>query len=227
MINTQTASETSLLIIGAGGHAVSVANLALALGYRIRAFVDAARAGQSLLGISIIADVRQLANVSETDCQPLACAIAIGDNSVREQVYKKLNGVSPALYFPALIHPSAVISHASDIGAGSVCMPGAIVGPNSRIGRFCILNTRASIDHDCSMADFSSLAPAAVTGGRVAIGERSAICIGAIVRHGVSVGQDCVLGAASYLHHSLEDYWLAYGTPAKPVRIRTAGEAYL
>jgi acetyltransferase-like isoleucine patch superfamily enzyme len=106
-------------------------------------------------------------------------------------------------------------------------MPNAVVGPNTRVGRFCIVNTSASIDHDAAMADFSSLAPGAVTGGGVSIGRRSAVSMGAVIKHRVRIGDDCVVGAQSYVDKDLPDNVVAYGTPARSVRTRKAGDAYL
>lgn len=210
-----------LIIIGAGGHAVSVANVALSMGYEVRYFVDKNRAGSTFLDREVIADLDALGHLDH-----YAFAIAIGDNASRERVKKELT-VRYSLAFPALIHASAVISSFSNVGAGTVVMPLAVVGPNTHIGEFCIVNTRASIDHDCHMGPFSSLAPGVTTGGTVSIGERSAISIAAVVKHGVTIGHDTVVGANSYLSADLGNKLLAYGTPAKIVRTRESGDRYL
>jgi len=77
------------------------------------------------------------------------------------------------------------------------------------------------------MEDFSSLAPGALTGGRVRIGARSAVSIGATVKHGVSIGSDSVIGASSYVHTDVPAGVVAYGSPARKVRERFQGETYL
>lgn len=149
-----------LVIFGAGGHAVSVANVAISAGYEIKYFVDKNKKGLKLLGYEIIDEFIDLRNAEK-----FSLAIAVGDNSARERLHQELVSKSPNLYFPALIHSSAVLSYFSEIGDGSVVMPKAVIGPNSKIGKFCLINTQSSIDHDCVMFDYSSLAPAAVTGG--------------------------------------------------------------
>ena len=83
------------------------------------------------------------------------------------------------------------------------------------------------MDHESSMGSFSSLAPGVVAGGRVMIGERSAIGIGAAIRHGVRIGQDTVVGSASYVHEDLPNNVVAYGTPARVVRPRNGDDLYL
>ena len=211
-----------IVIFGAGGHAVSVANVAKSAGFTISHFVDKNKSGGSLLGISIIGDVSELNNLSQ-----YCCGIAVGDNAVRQEIFNGLSMQHPGIHFPALVHSSAIISYFSNIGDGTVAMPHAVVGPNSNVGRFCILNTQSSIDHDCSMADYSSLAPGAVTGGNVSVGIRSAISIGAIVKHGLNIGDDSVIGANSYLDRDIPPNTVAYGTPAKAIRSRKIGDAYL
>jgi acetyltransferase-like isoleucine patch superfamily enzyme len=106
-------------------------------------------------------------------------------------------------------------------------MPNAVIGPNTKVGKFCLINTQASIDHDCVMLDYSSLAPSSVTGGTVQIGIRSALSIGATIKHGLKIGNDCVVGANSYLNKDLPNNQVAYGTPAKQVRTRNIGDSYL
>ena len=113
------------------------------------------------------------------------------------------------------------------MGCGTVVMAGAVINAQCKIGNFCIVNTRASLDHDCVMEDYASVAPGVTIGGSVAIGELSAICIGAVVAHRVRVGRDTVVGAGSTVLKDLGDGVLAYGTPARRIRERTPDEAYL
>ena len=103
----------------------------------------------------------------------------------------------------------------------------AVIGANTAIGRFCIVNSQASLDHDCRLDDFASLAPGSVIGGGVAIGERSVVGIGAVVRHDITIGHDVVIGANSYVHTDCGDEAVYFGTPAKAVRKRHRNEPYL
>jgi len=211
-----------LIILGAGRHAISVANVAMSAGYDIALFIDQNKKGSSLLGMKIIGDISEVINNLEFDY-----SIAIGDNFLRERIFNELPKCYSNLRFPSLVHKTAVVSHFSKIGDGVVVMPNAIVGPNSVVGKFCLINTQASIDHDCVMSDFSSLAPGAVTGGNVTIGQRSAISIGAVVKDGVKIGSDSVLGANSYLDKDLGNNYISYGTPARVIRSRETGDVYL
>jgi sugar O-acyltransferase (sialic acid O-acetyltransferase NeuD family) len=212
----------NLVILGAGGHAVSIANVAHSAGYKIKYFIDPHAKSSQIIGIDVLGELSGISNLED-----YAFGLALGDNFLRQKVYQETINQYPDLNFPPLVHSSAIISIYTQIGVGTVVMPGAIVGPNSTIGSFCILNTKASIDHDCVMSDYSSIAPGVITGGTVRIGLRSAISIGAIIKHGISIGEDTVIGANSYVNKNIEGFSVAYGSPVKIIRVRKAGEKYL
>ena len=214
--------KTSIVIIGAGGHAISVANVAHSKGITVLAYVDDNKAGGQIMDVPIISKQQCFATYAQTHF-----AIAVGDNALREQLYQECRASMPEARFPALIHQSAVVGIGADIGDGTVVMPFANIGPQSKIGQFCIINTKASIDHDGVMEAFASLAPGVVCGGDVRVGARSAISIGAKVKHGVTMGSDVVIGADSYVHSNVEDLVVAYGSPSKTIRQRQKGEPYL
>jgi acetyltransferase-like isoleucine patch superfamily enzyme len=106
-------------------------------------------------------------------------------------------------------------------------MAGTVVNSDSRIGAHCIFNTKASLDHDCVMDDFSSLAPSVTVGGVVRIGAFSAISLGANIIHGRSIGAHTVIGAGALVWSDMPDHCVAYGVPAKMIRLRAEGEKYL
>ena len=211
-----------LVIIGASGHAISIANVAKSAGFKIKYFVDKNKKGMDLLGYSVIGDLTELQHIDDFNF-----AIGVGDNSSRERIYKELKAEFSNMYFPPLIHQSAIVSFFSEVGDGTVVMPNAVIGPNSKIGMFCLINTQSSIDHDCVMLNFSSLAPAAIAGGSVVLGLRSAICIGAKIKHGIRIGDDSIVGANSYLNKNLANNKVAYGTPAREIRERNIFDPYL
>lgn len=214
--------STNLVIIGAGGHAVSVANVAYSCGLNLVAFIDDAKVGKKVLGIPVISKQYSVENYQSANF-----SVAIGDNAVRERVFYEYKSAFPDAQFPPLIHQSAVIGINSQIDDGTVIMPLANVGPNSKVGAGCILNTSSSIDHDCEMHEFSSIAPRVVLGGNVIIGSRSAISIGATIKHNILIGSDVVVGASSYVNKPIENNVLAYGSPCKFISKRKVGESYL
>jgi sugar O-acyltransferase (sialic acid O-acetyltransferase NeuD family) len=211
-----------LVILGAGGHGTSVANVAISAGYKIIAFVDPKADLTSKFDIQNISEIDLLPNYRN-----LHYAIAIGDNSLREKIYLEVTERFGLLKFPMLAHKSAVISNFTKVGMGTIVMPHSIIGPNCEVGIFCIINTKASIDHDSKMSNFASLAPGAITAGHVDIGTRTAVSLGAIIKQKISIGSDAVIGSNSYVYSDIPSNCIAYGTPAKKIRDRGIGDPYL
>lgn len=214
-----------LLVFGSSGHAsVLIDAIELAGGYRVAGYLDdtqpqgAVRRGYLVLGglsdaVSICTDQR----INDV-------VIAIGDNWWRRRVYSDLTRNCPNLKFPVVKHPSALIAASAEIGEGVAVLAGSHVGPGSRVGKFCIINTGSSIDHDCTMHDFASIAPGVFMGGYVRIGECSAIGVGASVSDRISIGTHAVVGTGAVVVRDIPDLVVAYGNPARVHRSRREGE---
>lgn len=216
-----------VLIFGASGHGKVVCDIARASGVSVLGFIDRALPkGKIVCGFQVLGGNEDLAEiVQNTGCTH--GVVAIGDNWLRAQVAHEVLLVLPHFEFRSLVHPQAVLGSDVSMGQGNVIMAGAIVNPSTQIGNHCIINTHASVDHDCALEDFVSIAPGATLGGSVKVGSYSAVGLGANVIHGRSIGTQTVVGAGSLVLHGLGDGLVAYGSPAKIIRKRVPGERYL
>jgi sugar O-acyltransferase (sialic acid O-acetyltransferase NeuD family) len=95
---------------------------------------------------------------------------------------------------------------------------GAVINPDARLGMGVLVNTAATVDHDCIIEDGVHLAPGVHLAGDVRIGEGTFIGIGTVARQGVRVGRGCVVGAGSVIVRDLPDGSTAYGVPARVKR---------
>lgn len=116
---------------------------------------------------------------------------------------------------PPLAHPAATISTTATLGAGTVVSAGVIVQSDARIGRFCLLNTAASIDHDNSVGDFVSIAPGVHTAGYVTIEDEAFVGLGAVVINGVTVGAGATIGAGAVVTRNVPAGVTVVGNPAR------------
>lgn len=211
-----------MVIIGAGGHAVSVFEAVSALGLKVSYFVSEENPGGTLLGIP----VNEALDASHARDGGLV-VLAIGDNYTRAHVWERVSQTFSSEQLPAIVHPSAVIAASARIAPGSVILQGSTLGAMSQVAEGGLVNTRASLDHESILGKFSSLAPGVTTGGRVTIGDGSAISLGTCVKQGVSIGDNTVVGASSYVNADLPPRVLAYGVPARVIRPRAPDEPYL
>jgi sugar O-acyltransferase (sialic acid O-acetyltransferase NeuD family) len=156
-----------------------------------------------------------------------AFVVAIGDNASRRAVTRAVLEACPRLGLVSAIHPSAVISRRAVVQPGAIVMAGTVVSNGCTVGMGALLGTKASIDHDCVLDEFVSLAPGATTGGGVRIGACTALGIGANVINGVTIGAHTVIGAGAAVVGDVVDHVVAVGVPARVARRRGEGEPYL
>jgi sugar O-acyltransferase (sialic acid O-acetyltransferase NeuD family) len=218
----------NIVIIGSAGHAKVVIDIVQQEGrYNIVGLLDRHRmVGEETLRYRVLGKEETLPELTKIHSLK-GVIVAIGDNFNRSKVVSRVRGICPDLAFVSSVHPKASIATDVSIGEGTVIMAGVSVNSCCSIGRFCILNTNSSLDHDSIMEDFSSLAPRATTGGNCRIGSYSAISIGAVVIHGVHIGNNTVVGAASLVLKPIDSFIVAYGSPAKVIRKRKPGDKYL
>lgn len=218
----------NILLFGAGGHAHVVLDTLLAEGRtQVVGIVDHRLAiGEKIFGIPVLGHDADLGNIIQ-EYQIAGFIVAVGDNWRRAQLTQAIRQRFPELQPMTTVHPSACVSRYARLAAGTTVLPGAIVNAGAEIGPGCILNTHCSVDHDCRLGAFVSVAPHACLGGNVAVGDYTAICLGAHVIHGICIGQGVVIGAGAVVLENLPDRVVAYGVPARIARHRSVDEPYL
>ncbi|WP_378187985.1 NeuD/PglB/VioB family sugar acetyltransferase [Aquimarina sp. W85] len=216
-----------IIVIGASGHAkVIVDSIELQNNYQIHGFIDSYKPkGENVLDYEILGAEEKIPELVALGITK--GVIAIGDNYTRYIMAQKIRKLSPSFEFITVIHPSARISNYSKIGCGTVILTSANINADSVIGDFCILNTNSNLGHDGVMKDFSSIAPSATIGGTVTIGEFTAVSIGATIIQNLVIGDHAVIGAGALVTRDVDDYSVCYGVPAKKIKVREKGEAYL
>jgi sugar O-acyltransferase (sialic acid O-acetyltransferase NeuD family) len=212
-------SSASLIILGAGGHASSVADAAQSAGFSITGFFSPDKTSTGVGGTT-------LSTLEPFDLSLTSFALGVGTNYSREGVFLSFSKENPDARVVSLVHSTAWVSPSASLGEGSVVLAHAFVGPQCEVGPGAIVNTGASLDHDSTLGAFASLGPGARTGGKVKIGARTMVGMQAAIIHGVSVGSDTVIGANSLVNGDIESSLIAFGSPAKIIRARSRDEPY-
>ena len=198
----------NVIIIGTGGHAKVIAEIIRSSGDRVEGFIDNFRTkGDLFLGLPVLGSDEELRELAGPD---IYFILGIGSNQRRAQLAASFD-----LPWYTAIHPSAVVAPDVIIGCGSVLMPLCVVNPNSVIGEHCIVNTGAIIEHDKRIADYVHLSPRAALAGKVCVGERTHIGIGACVIDGISITSDCVIGAGAAVVRDIDISGTYVGVPVR------------
>lgn len=197
-------------VIGAGGHGKVVADTAERAGWSDVVFFDP-RFGATEQTHSHW----QLLGLPE-EAQAHNCDgyfVAIGNSLARQQWNEWLLG--RGLPLVSLIDPDASVSQYSMLESGVLVVAGAVINADTHIARGVIVNTRAAIDHDCTIAAYSHVCPGAALAGTVSVGEHSWLGIGCQVRQGARIGSRVTVAAGATVVSDIEDGLTVLGTPAR------------
>jgi sugar O-acyltransferase (sialic acid O-acetyltransferase NeuD family) len=199
-----SSDETPLVLLGAGGHARVLAALARAAGYQILGVCDpklAANAVSHWEGLQVLGDDSAMKRLAPNQVALMLGIGQLATGSLRERLYT--SWCDRGYFFPAVVHPSAWVAPDVLLSPGVQVMAGAVIQPGCQIGDNSIINTRASIDHDCCIGRGVHVAPGATLCGSVMVGVGAFIGAGATVIQGVCVGQYSVVGAGVTLVNDL------------------------
>ena len=198
-----------VIIVGAGGHAKVIADIVIKSNDNLIGFLD----DEIMIGTKILGDYEVMGPTSLIDSikgENKFFIIAIGNNSIRKKFYEKYD----VNYYTA-IHPTAVIGTDVEIGEGSCVMPNACINANSKIGKCCIINSGALVEHDCVLDDFVHISPMASLCGTVKVGRLTQIGARATVRNNVIIGEEILVGMGATVVKDLTLKGTYIGTPAK------------
>lgn len=186
------------ILIGAGGHARVVQELAELSGANILGVCDPkfqATCDQLWSGLKILGGDEYLCELNPQTVFLLNGIGMMPGSRVRQAVFERFTHMG--FRFPPLVHPSAWLSKRALIGDGAQLGAGCVVQPGAKIGVNTIINTRSSVDHDSLLGEHCHLAPGATVCGDVRVGAGSFIGAGATIIQGVTVAAGAFIRAGS------------------------------
>ncbi len=144
--------------------------------------------------------------------------IGIGSNNIRNKIVNKVSKIDKLFKWESIISKDCILNGDVKIDEGSLVLSGVIINTQSKIGKHCIINTSSSIDHDNHFKNFSSCGPGVITGGNISIGEKSHLGIGSVVKNGIKIGKNTIIGGNSFVNKGCADNSLYYGVPIKKIK---------
>lgn len=204
------------VVVGCGGHGREVADVLRAWGRQVIGFLDddPAREGARVGGLPVLGSLDWLLKAGE----PLSVAVGIGSSLARRSVYERILLLNPAIDFPPIIHPSALLGSRIAIGEGALVQAGCTLTCDISIGRFVVLNIGVGISHDVRVADFATIGPRSQFTGATACGVCAEVGAGTIVIPGRSIGDGATTGAGAVIIRDVQPSSTVVGVPARPPR---------
>ena len=199
---------TEILIIGAGGHSKVVLEALQLSKPEVNLIVvddDKSKVGQLIFGrVPVV-------SLDKGPQSHMLYHVAIGDNRIRKKcsLEAQKEGKKPVTIF----HPDASISVTSKISEGCFVAAKAVIAAESEIGKDCIINHGAVIDHDCKVAAYTHIAPNVTLGGGVIVGEECLVGAGATILPKIKIGNQVVIGAGAVITCDVLDNQIMVGVP--------------
>ena len=211
-------------VYGSGGHGKVVADNIISAGeHELVAYLedDAEKAGRRIGGLqvrSVAPGIRPVAR----ELRLRGIALGVGDNEARRRIATRCRRAR--LDVVRAIHPSATVAGSAKLGMGVALMAGSVVNPFAEIREGAVVNTAASVDHDCIVGRYVHVFPGARLAGTVEVGEFSYIGMGASIVQNVNIGKRVTVGAGAVVLDDLEDGVTAVGVPARKVKSSRASQ---
>lgn len=200
-------------LIACGGHGRVVLDALLASGNTVNGIIDAQlELGSLIFGVPVVGDDDFIKSLDPKKTELINGLGSTKNTQARQEIYNRLTKIG--FKFVGVQHSSATIGAECKIAVTTQIMAGAVLQNRVCVGENCVINTRASVDHDVTIADHVVISPGAIISGSVKIGFGSFIGAGAVIIQGLVIGDNCVVGAGAVVRRSVNDSVTVVGNPA-------------
>ena len=200
--------KDKISIFGAGGYAkeaFEIINLSDCFSVKNFVVSDEHYSSNSFMGYPIIKQ-------SEFSVTQSSLMIAIGDPNIRKKVAESF---PKETNFETIIHPSAIISPYSKIGAGSMIQAQAVVSIDTTIGDHAQVNFHSSIGHDCIIGDFFSARPGSRVSGSCKIGNHVILGTNCSLMPNINIADSVTVGIGAVILNDINSKGTYFGNPAR------------
>lgn len=180
-----------LAILGSGGFAKEVAEIAQLNGHSVEACYSIKKGSFGHIHRGNLDELER----DRDEFDGVALGIGAVDRKsmgVRRELIDWL--VERRFRCPPLVSPSAVCAQGVVLGDGVVVAHGVILAVDCQAGPFSMFNVGAIVGHDVSIGMNVIIAPGAFLGGSASVGENSLVGPMAKVLQGVALGPDTLIG---------------------------------
>jgi sugar O-acyltransferase (sialic acid O-acetyltransferase NeuD family) len=213
---------TKIVIWGATGQAIVLEELLLGTSAKIEAFFDNnANLSSPIEGIPIYygeSGFKQwLSIIGKASEYYYLVAIGGNNGNIRCEIGEMLRDAGLQAY--TAIHRTAFVANNAIIGEGVQILANSNVCARVRMGKYCIINTAASIDHESILGDNVHIGPGAKLAGCVIIENNAFIGINATILPRIKIGSNAIVGAGAVVIKDVPPYSTVVGNPARELKV--------
>lgn len=211
-------AERRYALWGSSGHAKVLAGLVALRGGRVVATFDNNPDATPLPGVPLHIGELGFTRWAETVnvIGEVVGLATMGGARGRDRLAIQALFMRCGLRVEAIVHPTASVDATAWLGAGTQVLAQAVVAGDAVLGAVCIVNHKASVDHECRLGDGVHLAPGATLCGLVTVGDAAFIGAGAVVLPRLTIGADAVIGAGAVVTKNVPAGAVVSGNPARP-----------
>lgn len=120
--------------------------------------------------------------------------------------------------FIPLIHRTARIGTNVRMGKGNMVGAFTTIAADAQIGDYNFIQSLTIIGHDVRIGDWNRIDSQVMMVGATTIGNRNMIHTGAMINHNVHIGDDCTIGACSFVTMDVESGSTLFSSPARRLK---------
>ncbi|PJZ53386.1 NeuD/PglB/VioB family sugar acetyltransferase [Leptospira adleri] len=210
-------TKTKTILVACGGHGRVLLDSFLNLGNSVDGIVDKnLEINSFVFGVPVVGGDDFLKHLDPKSTQLINGFGYISSISFRKTKYE--NWVDSGFQVAGIKHRSVICGGECDIAKSSQILAGVVLQNRITIGENTVINTSASIDHDCVIGNHTFISPGVVLCGGVFVDESAFIGAGAIVLPGVRIGRNSVIGAGSLVNKDVEIGTVVVGNPIRALK---------
>lgn len=196
---------SDLILIGSGRHSHACIDVIEQCGtHKICGLIGLPEeVGKCVQGYPVAGSDTNIEGMKRPDLMAFVCLGQTKSAYARRKAFDYLKELE--FEVPNFLSGRAHVARSCHVDEGVIAMPLSHLGANVIVGKNCIINSGAIVEHDAVIAPHCHISTNATVNGSCKIGEGTFVGSGAVVRDGVTIGTNSVIGMGVVVNNDLPD----------------------